>query len=461
MSQRVHATAAVVSSGDELVLGQTLDTNSKWLSERLTSLGVRVVEHVTVGDDEASLIATLTRLSERVDVIIITGGLGPTADDLTRFALAKVINEPLVEDPRGVAHLEKIARSRGKELHPSQLVQAQRPQSATLIDNAFGTAPGIHAQILFPMGGGAGQGSPRVVDVLCLPGPPVELHAMFDGFVASQLKPPTSHAISTMALHTFGLAESEVARRLGALMNRDANPVVGTTASGGVVTCRVRYEGSAQAGEIALRDVEQRVRSVLDPFIFGVADDTLAGVVIKLLRQQRARLVVAESCTGGMLGELITTVAGSSDVFLGGWITYANEMKIAEVNVAPEILAQSGAVSEPTARAMATGALRSARLPGVSADHALAITGVAGPGGGTTAKPVGDVFIARASRAGRDRPASDINVEVRRFRFPGDRAAIRERAAKFALAMLRFHLALPQDQAAPQLLWEVQLDGRP
>jgi nicotinamide-nucleotide amidase len=190
--------------------------------------------------------------------------------------------------------------------------------------------------------------------------------------------------------------------------------------------------------------------------VFGSREDTLASVVVDLLRERRERLVVCESCTGGMLGELITTVGGSSDVFMGGWITYANDMKIAEVGVPPEVLAQSGAVSEPVARQMALGALRASRLPGISADHALAITGVAGPGGGTAAKPVGDVFIARASRGAS---AGQLDVEVRRFRFPGDRAAIRERAAKFALAMLRLALVVPHEGVLPRLLWEVERDG--
>jgi len=438
-----HSTAAIISSGDELVLGQTLDTNSKWLSDRLTALGIRVVEHVTLGDDQAAVADTFNRLAARVNLIVVTGGLGPTADDLTRQALAQVMNEPLIEDPEGVAHLEQIASSRGRTLHPMQRIQAHRPRSATLIPNPVGTAPGIAATL-------------RVANAACsvfaLPGPPNELFPMFEHGVVPALNPPDGRAITTLVLHTIGLPESEVARRLGDLMNRDANPVVGTTASGGIVSCRIRYEGSRSAGELAIRDVEPRVRSVMEPFVFASGDQSLPAAILELLRSRREKLVVVESCTGGLLGSIITAIPGSSDVFLGGWITYANEMKRNQVNVAPELLAQHGAVSEPVARAMAEGALRAARASGgSSADHAIAITGVAGPDGGTPHKPVGDVFITIASRRG-----ADITTRVHRFRFPGDRNTIRDRAAKFALALLR--LSLVTDTHQP-LLWEVQLDA--
>lgn len=438
-----HATAAIVSSGDELVLGQTLDTNSRWLSDRLTARGIRVVEHITLGDDEPALIDTLRRLSTRVDLIVITGGLGPTADDLTRHALARVMDEPLVEDPAGIAHLEQIAASRGRTLHPMQRIQAHRPSSATLIANPVGTAPGIAAEI---------RTSQRNCSLFALPGPPAELFPMFERSVDPALRPPGTRAITTLVLHTMGLPESEVARRLGALMNRDANPVVGTTASGGIVSCRVRYEGTRDAGERAVRDLDARIRALMHPFVFASGEQSLAAAVLELLRSRREKLVVAESCTGGLLGSLVTGIPGSSDVFLGGWITYANELKRNEVNVPPELLAQHGAVSEPVARAMAQGALRAARgSGGSSADHAIAITGVAGPDGGTPQKPVGDVFIAIASRHG-----PDITTRVHRFRFPGDRNTIRDRAAKFALALLRLALVAPDHTP---LLWEVQPDA--
>ena len=459
-TSKIHAAAAIVSTGDELILGQTLDTNSKWLSDQLTTRGVRVVEHITLGDDQAALVATFRRLASSVDLIIMTGGLGPTADDLTRFAIAEVLGEELLEDPRGIEHLERIVKARGRTLSQSQRIQACRPKSAELIDNPNGTAPGIAASL--PRAAGSSRGSGHACDLFALPGPPGELQPMFHDFVAPRLRPPPGRTIATRVLHTFGLPESEVAKRLGELMNRDANPVVGTTASGGVVSCRIRYAGTPGAAELAIADTEQRIRGIMDPFVFGAGDDSLPSVIVDLLRARRHRLIVAESCTGGLLGSMVTAVPGSSDVFLGGWITYANEMKRSQVNVAPELLAQHGAVSEPVARAMAEGALRASRSGGASADHAVALTGVAGPGGGTAQKPVGDVFIALASRReSRAGPASgsDIHTDVRRFRFPGDRSIIRDRAAKFAMAMLRFELVLAADQMRPRLLWEVALDG--
>jgi nicotinamide-nucleotide amidase len=357
------------------------------------------------------------------------------------------MNEALIEDPEGVVHLEKIAASRGRTLHPMQRIQALRPRSATLIPNPVGTAPGIAAELRSPQSASHGA---HVCTLFALPGPPPELIPMFERSVAPALRPAKTRAITTLVLHTLGLPESEVARRLGDLMKRDSNPVVGTTASGGIVSCRIRYEGSRDAGELAVRDLEPRIRNLMSPFVFGAGDQSLPAAVLELLRSRRECLVVAESCTGGLLGSLITAIPGSSDVFLGGWITYANEMKRDEVNVPPELIAQHGAVSEPVARAMASGALRASRAAG--ADHAISITGVAGPDGGTTQKPVGDVFIAIASRT----DGADITTRVQRFRFPGDRNTVRDRAAKFALALLRLSIVTPE---RTPLLWEVQLDG--
>jgi len=428
-----HDRAAILSVGDELVIGQRLDTNSRWISDRLTGMGIRVVEHITVGDDADAHLGALRRLVPAVPLVISTGGLGPTADDLTRSVLASLLGEPLVEDADALRTITELFARRGREISPNQRLQAQRPPSAVMLENPNGTAPGLLAEH-------------SGCTIACLPGPPNEMHPMFERAVAPRLRPPTGAVIRARVLHTLGAGEGDAAARLGRLMDRDRNPLVGTTASGGVVSVRIRYEGPENGADRAVTETESEVRAALDPFVFGIDDQTIETVVLNLLRDRAERLVTVESCTGGGLGALLTGVPGSSDAYAGGWVTYSNEFKHAEVGVPEALLRDHGAVSEPVARAMALGAL--ATPIGASAHHALAITGIAGPGGGSAEKPVGTVFICRASRAGWAEPES----EVRRYQISGDREAVRDRSAKMALALLRFHLA---GIRAPRLLWEL------
>lgn len=435
----LHDSAAVLSIGDELTLGQKLDTNSQWISEQLVSRGVAVREHVTIADDLEQNVATFRRLAATYPLIVVTGGLGPTADDLTRQALAQVMGETLVEDEAALAQIRGIMERRGRKLGDNQRLQALRPASASIIENPTGTAPGLHG-VVRALGA-------RDCDVFCLPGPPGEMHAMFKGFVLPRLRTEPGRAVITRVLHCLGIGEGDLATRLGALMARDRNPLVGTTASGGVVSIRIRYEGESAMGEMAVAATERESRDAAGPFVFGEGEQTIEGVVIDLLRARRETLVVAESCTGGGLGALVTRVSGASDVFAGGWIAYANQQKTLELGVDDALIAQHGAVSAQVAQAMAHGALRRCG----AAQHALSITGVAGPSGGSAEKPVGTVFVGRASRRGEGASAS-IDTEVRGFLITGGRADIRDRSAKLALMMLRFHLL---GQSVPNTLWQI------
>ncbi|MCC6675525.1 MAG: CinA family nicotinamide mononucleotide deamidase-related protein [Phycisphaerales bacterium] len=427
-----HRTAAIVSMGDELTLGQTLDTNSRWLSQRLVEAGIVPVEHVTAPDDLERIAAVLARLAQGVDLIISSGGLGPTADDLTREALARAMGDVLVEDAASVAQIGSWFRSRGREMPVLNRVQALRPARGEAIENRNGTAPGLYGRI--------GEvhrleaGATGFCDVFCLPGPPREMQPMFESFVRGRLSPPAGRVVITRVLHTVGIGESDLAMRLGGLMARDRNPLVGTTASGGIVSIRIRYEGSEarNRAEAMVERAAQEAAALGAPHVFGGGTDSLASVVIDKLRRRGERLSVVESCTGGMLGSVITEVAGSSDVFWGGWITYANQTKREQVGVSARLFAETGpadapgAVSREVAEAMARGGLERS-----GTDHCLSITGIAGPGGGTEAKPVGTVWIARAWRS-----AEGIQTEARRFAMGGDRAAVREWSARWALAML-------------------------
>jgi len=439
----VHRSAAILSIGDEIILGQALDTNAQWLSARLLDLGVRTVEHRTVADDLPALRAALEELAGRVDLLLTTGGLGPTSDDLTREALAQAAGEELVEDAPSLEQIARWFRGAERPMPERNRVQALRPVSARCLKNHHGTAPGLAVRLAL------GEGA---CDVFCLPGPPHEMRAMFERDAAPRVHAPTGRVVLTRVLHTFGMGESDAAQALGELMNRGRNPLVGTTASDGVVSCRIRYEGDTPR-EQAQRLVDAaaaQAHAALGDVIFGEGDDTLASVALEALRARGASLATVESCTGGMLGAALTAVPGASDVYTGGWITYADEMKSGEVGVDPALIERHGAVSEAVARAMAIGALE-APLGPRPVEHAVSITGVAGPGG-TRDKPPGMVWIALAARRDGEAP----RVEARLFRFPGDRLAVRVRTTQTALALLGRRL---RDLPRRRVLWEVEVRG--
>ncbi|MBL0921356.1 MAG: competence/damage-inducible protein A [Phycisphaerales bacterium] len=412
-----HERAAVLAIGDEIVLGQKTNTNSVWLAERLASFGVMTVEHVSVEDDLERIRDAIARLARENVLVICTGGLGPTADDLARDALAAALGEPLLEDEAALADIRALLAARGRELTPAHRVQARRPASARTLPNAAGTAPGLHARV-----GGA--------DVFCLPGPPAEMKPMFAAHVLPALRTPRGGAISTRLLQVCGLVESDTAQRLGGILDRSRNPTVGITVSRTIVTLRIRHRGPREDAPRALDDAERAIRERLGPLVFAVGESSLAGATLDLLLSRRQTVVAVESCTGGMIGAMFSDVPGSSGAFLGGWVTYSNAMKSREVAVPEDLIERHGAVSEPVARAMAEGGL----IAG-DADHALAVTGVAGPTGGSDAKPVGTVFIARSSRTD-----AAVETEVRRFQFPGSRDDVRERSAVTAMNMLRLRL---------------------
>lgn len=439
-----HHRAAVLSVGDELVLGQSLDTNARWLSAQLIEHGIPVFEHATVADDLDAILRALQRLCGAAPLVIVTGGLGPTADDLTRQALASLLDEPLVPDEAALEELSSWLAVRGRSMSENQRLQIMRPASARMLPNPVGTAPGMAA---------TRSTQSSECEVYCLPGPPREMCPMFKASVVPRLRPPAGRVILTCILRTFGMGEAEIARRLGPLMNRTRNPLIGTTASGGEVAVRIRYEGEPGKGSRLVDDSEQLVRQAVGEVIYGSGDETIQESVLTLLDARRERLITAESCTGGLLGSMITSIAGSSAVYDGGWVSYANEVKSRELGVPAAMIEEHGAVSAEVAASMAAGAL--AHAPG--AHHALAITGIAGPDGGTTDKPVGTVFIARSARP-HDGPHALAfpPLDVRRFHFIGDRADVRDRSAKSALAMLRLALVGSPDMT---LLGQVRLDG--
>lgn len=417
--------AAVLSVGDELVLGTTLDTNSRTVSVALRELGLDVLEHRTVADDRSAIAAAMRELAARCDVLVSTGGLGPTDDDLTRDALNDVVDggRAQVEDPVARADLESWFAGRGRAMAAINLRQALRPRSARIVRNPGGTAPGLAATV----------GACRV---FCLPGPPREMVPMLEADVLPAVRPAGAPAIAKRTVGTFGIGESALAEMLGARMERGREPAVGTTASGSVVSVQVVARGADAAARAAASAAD--CRGAVAPYAFGEEDETLASALLAECRARGRTLAVAESCTGGLVGGMLTAVAGSSDVFAGGWITYSNALKVRELGVPESLLAAHGAVSAEVALAMAAGACREA-----GAGLAMAITGIAGPGGATPGKPVGTVWIAvHDAAAGTGR--------ARRFEFPGARDIVRDRAAKTALQLARW--TLRGEDAA--IIWE-------
>ena len=433
-------TAAVLSIGDELTLGQTLDTNGAWISAELFRLGIRTTEHATVADDRTRLAEAFRRLMEANDIVIATGGLGPTADDLTREALADATGDTLVEDAAALDAVRAWFRNRPGGMPERNAVQAMRPSEAACLENGNGTAPGLLLER---------EGSL----VACLPGPPGEMKPMFRDAIASRVRARVGGpATRTRMVLTVGLGESSVAEALGDLMDRDrigrGEVQIGTTASRGIVTCRLIAEGAdGDACEAALDTAEGEIRerieaaAILETRRTGDDENTgdaLERAVIDRLREIGQRFCTIESCTGGMVGQLVTAIPGSSDAYAGGWVTYANDFKSELVGVKPKLIGEFGAVSDEVACEMAIGGLRRAREADMTVCHSVAITGVAGPGGGSDAKPVGTVWIARASRDVR--APEGFSVESRLFRFPGDRNRVRDWAARTALNMLRLRL---------------------
>lgn len=407
--------AIILSIGDELVLGQTIDTNSAWLSRQLATIGVRIAAHATVPDDQPSIERAIKSAVVDCEVLLISGGLGPTEDDLTRQALAGVLGVPLEMDDDALRHLTAFFRNLKREMAESNKIQAMRPHGTMMIENTCGTAPGISATL-----GGC--------RVFIVPGVPKEMKAMFARDILPVLRQAGGGAaIASRTLHTFGQGESNVAEALGDLMKRGRNPSVGTTVAGGVVSLRVNaYFESPEKATAEMEKTAGDCREKLGDLIYGQDEEALAGVVAGLLKAAGKKVATAESCTGGLLAKYLTDIAGSSGYFTHGWVTYSNEAKTQLLDVSPITLQEHGAVSEAVVVEMAIAA----RAKG-NADFAIAISGVAGPDGGTPAKPVGTVCIAVSHAEA---------VESRTFRFPGDREFIRDRSAKMALAMLRFHL---------------------
>jgi len=411
----------LINTGTELLIGQTLNTHAHWLGAELFQLGLRIQRQVCIPDGDEIRLALLESIP-RSDVILVTGGLGPTSDDITREITAELLGLPLEEDGAVLEHIRRYLARRSRELNANSYRQAQVPRGANVLVNGCGTAPGLH----FPPQAGVMGGVARTPHIFLLPGPPRELKQMWTEQVLPVLRgmlevePPLLRNFKL-----FGLGEAQVAETLEARLLATGIVELGYCVRPGEVIVR------AIGGGEALEACARLVRDSFSDRLFSQADELMEEVVVASLRRAGQTVATAESCTGGLVAHRLTNVPGSSEVFGWGFVTYANEAKAGVLGVPDDLLREHGAVSEPVVRAMAEGALRVS-----GADHALAVTGVAGPGGGTEAKPVGTVWIALASRSW-----SGVETLALRENFPFNREMFKVMTSQTALDLLRRKLA--------------------
>jgi len=402
----------VVTIGTELLLGQTLDTNAAELGRALAAAGVEVVRHVSVSDRPETIRAAVAEALDRTGFVITTGGLGPTRDDMTKREVAAIFGKPLLLDETVLRSLEERFRRLGRPMPAVNRTQAEVPAGATVLPNPRGTAPGLWVE-------------ERERVVVMLPGVPSEMRGLLREEVLPRLAARSSGVVvRSRTVRTTGVAESALAERVGAIEDEITPLTLAYLPSPEGVDLRVTAWGLGEdEADRLLAAAAGQLRERAGEHFYGEDGTDLAATVLDQLRARNARLVVAESCTGGLLSGRITAVPGASNVFIGGVVAYDNVVKSGTLDVPPELLEAHGAVSEEVVRAMAEGVQRQ-----FAVDAALAITGIAGPTGGTPEKPVGTVWLA--ARLGTE-------ARARKRIFPGDRAEIRARAAQAALDLLR------------------------
>ncbi len=409
--------AHIISIGTELTAGLTVDTNAAWLAKRLAAVGFVVDRHVTVSDNQPAISDVIISAAAHADIVLITGGLGPTADDLTREALAGAAERPLVLHRPSFDQLSAYFQKIERAMPDTNRRQAYMPEGADVIDNARGTAPGIRLQI----------GS---TTVFALPGVPSEMRAMFRETVEPELRGRSAGSvIVTGTLRCFGMGEARLGEMIEDLMTPGCGPLVGVTAADAIISVHVTARGAnSLEASAAADDTLAVLRDRLGSLIFAEKNETLQQAVATLLIERKNTVATAESCTGGLLAKKLTDVPGSSAYFLGGFVTYADEAKTSQLGISPEAIAQHGAVSEEVAALLAE-ACRS-RL---NADFGLATTGIAGPTGGSAEKPVGLVYIAVATKTETVTRRLLTNAEL-------GRDVIRQRSCNAILNLLRRHL---------------------
>jgi len=401
----------IINTGTELLLGTTLNTHGAWIGQELLPLGLRVDRQVTVPDGEAIRDA-LEESIKRSDIVIVTGGIGPTSDDITREITAEVMGLELIEDEAAIRSIQGFFDQRSREMPESNRKQAQNPCGADVIPNPLGTAPGVYVPPRL--------GKDEPCAVFLLPGPPNELKPMFLEEVIPRVR-ALGEISGDRAMQEFrfvGVGESALQDQLDGPLHELKNLEVGYCAHLGAVDLRLI------GAKDSLLQAQKLIETAYPTECFSSSGESLAAVVIASLREDSKTVCFAESCTGGGIAAKLTDIAGASSVFETGYVTYSNEAKMKMLGVSPELFPQYGAVSKEVAKAMASGALEKS-----GANYAISVTGIAGPGGGSDEKPVGTVWLALATRGK--------GVEAIRKFHPRGREAFREVVAMDALDLLR------------------------
>ena len=403
-------TAEIVSVGTELLLGSIVNKNAATIAGRLSECGIKCFRQTTVGDNPRRLEALLEEIFKRADMIIATGGLGPTRDDITKEIACRYLGMPMEVHEESLEQIKGYLHHQNRELSPENLKQAYFPKEAIVLKNEKGTAPGCILE----------KAKKRII---LLPGPPLEMEPMLEESVMPYLRKFHTGIYKSRTIRLIGIGESTLARQLRQMIDHQTNPTIALYAGEGEASVRITAAADDESEALALiRPVEEEITNSLAEYIYGYDEQTLESRLVNLLTRKKLTIATAESCTGGLLSSRIVDCPGASNVFMGGFITYSNAEKIKRLDVSPKTLEKHGAVSSRTAVEMARGAAHA-----VDTDIGIATTGIAGPSGGTPEKPVGTVFIGLYYRGQSD---------ARRFLFKGDRKKVRLRTYKHAIKLL-------------------------
>lgn len=403
----------IVATGTELLLGEIINTNTPFLSQKLNELGFDVLYHSTVGDNRKRMTQVLDNALQRSDVIITSGGLGPTQGDITKEVTAQLLDRPLFLHEASVTHITALFAKRKLPMTDSNLRQAMIPQGAIVIENELGTAPGV---IL--------EHNNKII--IHLPGPPKELECMFEHAVIPYLKNRfnSQGAIVSRILHTSGIGESSLEEKIKEFILSQSNPTIALLARQGEIIVRLTAKGTTEKEANDLIDtLEEQLRQKIADYIWGLDNDTIEAIIGEILTEKQLTVALAESCTGGLTTSRITDISGSSAYLMGSIVCYTNKIKTDFIGVTPQVLLEYGAVSQQTACLMAAG-IREKFATSIG----IGITGIAGPTGATPTKPVGTVFIAIDGPGG---------IQCQHHTFNGQRTEIKYRISQTALHMLR------------------------
>lgn len=406
--------AEIISIGSELLLGQIVNTDAQYISQELARLGIGVYYHTVIGDNRQRLLEMLETASNRSDIIVTTGGLGPTMDDITKETISEFLDLEMALDETSLDAIKCYFQRVNRPMNEANIKQAKFPKGAIVLPNDRGTAPGTLIKH-------------RNTSYLVLPGPPHELIHMFENYALDYLKEYIDGVIHSRVIRIYGMGESTVEETIHDILESQTNPTIAPLATRGEMSLRITAKTDNDTDPRGLIEpIENEIMGRLGDVVYGFDEDTLEGVLIDRLIENNKTIAVAESCTGGYIANLLTNIPGASQVFQEGLVTYSNEAKMRNLQVSKETLDQWGAVSSETASEMLLGLLEN-----TGADIGIAVTGIAGPGGATADKPIGLVYIAVGSK--------EDNL-VKQYNFTGNRTRIKQSTAKSALDLVRRQL---------------------